>query len=313
MANSKRVTSTAKPGPQRKRAQTANAYEKGWNFEVNHQGWHEAPSMAFFREQIGWAQITREEAREWIVRTWKEFFRVADPASANANHVQDAIRFWQVWPELYWLHRPRARAAMPDSFSVEGVTLATGGQTELDTTERLMWLDIVHEKAESIILIAAERAGLDCSSIARSGALCRDALMSRPELGELGQWPECLNRLAKVEPREARDAIHKAKDTIIRLQVRLEGLDVSDGDPPEATPQSRCAPMKMTEIAARILNKKETKGVRTREAKDIMDKCELRKDSPGKWSIRLDMANGALSVEQIANLQLGEWPPTPEM
>ena len=74
--------------------------------------------------------------------------------------------------------------------------------------------------------------------------------------------------------------------------------------------ESRCAPMKKTEIAARILNRTD-KDVRPREVADKMKNCRLRDEGNGKWSIILNAAH--LSREEIDRLNMTKWPPSPKI
>jgi len=84
--------------------------------------------------------------------------------------------------------------------------------------------------------------------------------------------------------------------------------DASECPPP---PESRCANMKKTDIAARILNRTNTKSVRPREVAEMMRKCHLRNEGNGKWTIRLD--SSVLSAEAIERLRMPEWPPPPNV
>lgn len=82
-------------------------------------------------------------------------------------------------------------------------------------------------------------------------------------------------------------------------------------DAPLPQPESRCAPMKKTEIAARILNKTTTKGIRPRKIKAKLEHCGLRDEGNGLYSIRL--APTFLSAEEIERLNTPEWPPPPNV
>ncbi|MEI7837852.1 MAG: hypothetical protein WCK05_15735 [Planctomycetota bacterium] len=91
--------------------------------------------------------------------------------------------------------------------------------------------------------------------------------------------------------------------------------NVSVAAPPNGTslpsPESRCAPMKKTAIAARILNKANTKDVRPRSVGKMLAKCDLRDEGNGNWTIRLDAA--ILSAEVIDRLNTRDWPPPPRV
>jgi hypothetical protein len=97
----------------------------------------------------------------------------------------------------------------------------------------------------------------------------------------------------------------KAKQQPVGSVEERLGSKGKVGDQP---PPSRCAAMKQTEIAARILNKMTNKGVRPRKVKTKLGKCDLKDEGDGMWSIRLDVP-GTLSADEIARLRLPEWPP----
>jgi hypothetical protein len=83
----------------------------------------------------------------------------------------------------------------------------------------------------------------------------------------------------------------------------------NDSPAHSAQPESRCVPMAKNEIAARILNKTNAKSVRPRTIAAMLNKCGLRDEGNGKWTIRLDP--NFLSVEAISNLRMSNWPPSP--
>ena len=64
------------------------------------------------------------------------------------------------------------------------------------------------------------------------------------------------------------------------------GKGATTGELP-SPPEDRCHGMHKTEIAARILHKTDVKKARAREAKTKMEKCGLRDEGDGKWTIRL--------------------------
>ena len=162
--------------------------------------------------------------------------------------------------------------------------------------------------------------------------------LSDDELAELGAWLKTnasevyhgLDRsnLAKAprmeEAKKCLWAIYECNTTLRRAvapgagagdteqEPRAEtvGLPQDDADdkkevPPQ--PDSRCAPMNKTQIAARILNRTDVKNVRSRDISEMMGRCDLRCEGNGKWSIRLDPA--VLSREAISRLEMPQWPP----
>ena len=80
---------------------------------------------------------------------------------------------------------------------------------------------------------------------------------------------------------------------------------VNEGKPPP--PEKRCAPMKKTEIAARILNKTDTKGLRPRKVATKLERCKIRDEGNGLFSIVFDPAY--LSTDEIERLKMTDWPP----
>jgi hypothetical protein len=299
---SKRKTATKREG----RA----GQEENWSVLAWMLAWREAPSGILLAREVNTKTgkgrlLSRDEAREWVVRTWKEFF--ADP-----QDVLTAIAFWRRWPRLYCLHRPTSRATIPESFFLEGVSVHTGSAVEVrpDGHERLLWLDLMHAKAERMIGATAEQVGLDGSTIAISGRHCRTALIERPEIGASGDWPECLKCVGHVEPPEALEEIRQAERTMIRLEAKLSSAGrPAAGSAADVDPERRCPARNKTELAARILNRRD-KNVRPREVAQKFGNCCLRNEGNGKYSIVLDPR--FLDQGEIERLSVPEWPPSPQ-
>lgn len=140
--------------------------------------------------------------------------------------------------------------------------------------------------------------GLDRSNLAKA---------SRMEEAKTCLWAiyECSTTLRRAATPGA-----GAGDTEQERRAETVWLPQDDADdkkevPPQ--PDSRCAPMNKTQIAARILNRTDVKNVRSRDISKMMGKCDLRCEGNGKWSIRLDRA--VLSGEAISRLEMPQWPP----
>ena len=179
-----------------------------------------SPHPGSSQQRPGQEGLGRVEAREGVVQTWYEFFDRVGDGPADPAGVLAAVQFWRQWPRLYWLCQPIIRRSKASEKAAErlGKRLAT----------RTFWPVLLHTKAEQIILQAAERAGLDGSSIALSSEHCRNIIHDCPEVGAFGNWPECLKFAAKFGPRialsnQALAEIAEARRTVIRLEARLAG------------------------------------------------------------------------------------------
>jgi len=147
---------------------------------------------------------------------------------------------------------------------------------------------------------------------------------SRSEDGDSHKMAELAHALAGWAEAKATD-VTRAGTEAGGAEAGLKWLAAAPGagavaeaeskEPPLATvapapppPEIRCAPMKKTEIAARILNRTTSKNVRPREVADMMSRCALRDEGNGKWTIRLDPS--ILSAGIIERLRMPEWPPS---
>jgi len=190
--------------------------EKDWKLETILLSCRESASYQLFAQYAENRELTREEAREWIVRTWYEF--LDDP-----TNVMEAIQFWRIWPKLLWIHRPTTSTPTQKSYYVEGVSRP--GAKVYDGYERIVSIDCAHSKVQRIIICAAERLGLDGSIIEISGKHCQSIIHQRPEIGEFGKWPDCLNSVEfanKSDLEEAFDEIRQAERMLTKLEARLE-------------------------------------------------------------------------------------------
>lgn len=175
---------------------------------------------------------------------------------------------------------------------------------------------ILQAKSERVRQAMIELLKLGCPLITREWLATRSDIATEivklPRLCPApGEW------IVYVTTNIDRDALWRmhreieAELTILQIQAPDAAGTIPVTQPAQIEPQLRCAPMKKTEIAARILNRLTVKDTRPREVAKMLNECDLRKVGNGKWSILLDST--ILDAGTIERLKLPQWPPPPKV
>lgn len=125
----------------------------------------------------------------------------------SVRDVEQAYEFWRIIPD----------AARRGWWPFSG-----------PTADRLARAFSWHRAAEAILMVEAERLGLDSSPIRKSGEVCYNLLRRRPRFADkktsknlVAYWPHCLGpRLTGLSAEEKQD-VRAGESVIARLFARL--------------------------------------------------------------------------------------------